>query len=254
MSITVNGVVISDRAINIESAHYEGGDIPERHEQAAIALTVRELLRQRAQALGLAGSEDDTAVDAAIDALIEDEVAIPEAGESDCREYYRKNQERFRDPPRVVARHILLAALPDDFERRDQQRATAEALIAECQNGMPFEALAHAHSDCPSRDQGGELGEIAPGATAPEFERALWRLPVGLASRPVETRYGWHVVEVIRREEGRLSPYGEVRERVAAYLNERARRRAFSQYIRVLAADAEIEGIELEAADSPLLQ
>jgi peptidyl-prolyl cis-trans isomerase C len=70
----------------------------------------------------------------------------------------------------------------------------------------------------------------------------------------VESRYGWHVVEVVQRVEGAQLPFEAVRERIAEYLTERSRRRAFSQYVRLLVAEARIEGVELEGADSPLLQ
>ncbi|MCS4502658.1 Chaperone SurA [wastewater metagenome] len=252
MPITINAIEISDEAVNIESANYEGGDIAERQRQAAVALAVRELLRQRAVETGLATEAE--ADDGVIDALIEREVTIPEAGDDDCRAYYENNRERFREPPRVYARHILLAALPDDPDKRVSQRDQAEALIAECRDGAPFIDLARRHSDCPSREYGGELGEIAPGATVPEFERAVWRLPEGLAARPVETRYGWHVVDVQSHEPGHLPDYETVRPRIADYLTERVRRRAFGQYVRLLAAEADIEGVDLDAADSPLVQ
>jgi peptidyl-prolyl cis-trans isomerase C len=83
---------------------------------------------------------------------------------------------------------------------------------------------------------------VSKGETVPEFEDAVLRLPVGLADLPVKTRYGFHVVEVIQRVEGTLLQFDAVHERIAEYLEERSRRRALSQYIRLLARRGRDQG------------
>lgn len=259
MTVSVNGVEISDAAINLESANYEGASIPERQHQAAVALVVRELLRQRAEQLGMPlpdpPGEAGTAEDARIDALIEREVSTPEPDEAACRAYFENNRARFRTPDVIEARHILLAVPPDDLEGRDRARDLAEALIQTLGSDPDaFARLAREHSTCHSREQGGHLGQLSRGQTVPEFEDAVLRLPVGLAQRPIETRYGWHVVEVLHRAGAEPLPFESVRGRIAEYLEERSRRRALSQYLRILLADADVRGIDLEAAESPLLQ
>jgi peptidyl-prolyl cis-trans isomerase C len=70
----------------------------------------------------------------------------------------------------------------------------------------------------------------------------------------VQTRYGFHIVLVERRVPGRRLDFELVRERIAAHLTTRVQERALRQYLRVLAAQAEIEGADLEAAASPLVQ
>ncbi|MCI0667012.1 MAG: peptidyl-prolyl cis-trans isomerase, partial [Methylococcaceae bacterium] len=114
--------------------------------------------------------------------------------------------------------------------------------------------LAKQHSACPSKREGGDLGQISRGQTTSEFERQLFVLPQGLASRPVETRYGYHVVEVQRKQEGRILEYEQVAKKIAGYLNESVRRKAVSQYIRVLIGEARIQGIDMQGADSMLMQ
>lgn len=249
--ISVNSVEIPERDINIESGNYEGGNIEERQHHAAVALVVRELLRQRADELELEGADEDTRLDAVID----HDVSVPQPDEAFCRNYYDKNRQRFRSEPLLEARHILLAAAPDDFNTLDQQRTVAEQLIERLQQDPgAFPKLAKRHSSCPSAEHGGNLGQLSRGQTVPEFEDTVLHLPEGLATRPVETRYGWHVVEIVHRVEGSQLPFEAVHERIAAYLVERSRRRAISQYLRLLASDADIGGIELEGSDSPLVQ
>lgn len=254
MSIRINGTTIESREINIESAHHQepGADPRFALRRAAVALAVRELLRQQAEQLGI-----DTAggVDAAIDILLEREVDVPQADEDTCRRWYAQNPERFRTPDLAEVRHILLAAPPDDLAAREAARALAEKLIARLRRDPgAFPRLAGEHSRCPSSQDGGLLGQVSRGETVPEFEDAVLRLGVGLAEFPVKTRYGFHVVEVLQRRDGEQLPFDAVHARIADYLEERSRRRAISQYIRLLAGEAEIRGIDLEASESALIQ
>ncbi|HSH43679.1 MAG TPA: peptidylprolyl isomerase [Arenicellales bacterium] len=253
-AVRVNGVEISARAINIESANYEQGTIVERQHQAAVALVIRELLRQRAVTLQLLedGAELD---DAVIDRLLDEEVDVPRPDEAACRRYFEQNRSRFRDEDRVRLRHILLPAHPEDLDERERIRHTAENLIEHLRTGSEaFDELAQRHSVCPSRTQGGDLGWIGRNQTVPEFEETVLKLPTGCAGRPVESRYGWHVVEILERRDGQQQPFEAVHFQIADYLAESVRRRALSQYLRVLAGEAEIEGLELEGAESPLIQ
>ena len=257
MSIHVNGREISSRDINIESAHHQEPGADPRHawRRAAVALTVRELLVQRAGQVGLDVPADPAGLDAALDTLIEREVHIPVAGEADCRRWYEQNTASFRSPDLVEARHILLAAAPEDLDGRDAARETAEVLISRLQaDPGAFPRFASAHSRCSSAEDGGHLGQITRGQTVPEFEDAVLRLEEGLAARPVETRYGFHVVEVLQRIPGEQLPFDAVRAMIAEYLEEVTRRRAINQYIRLLAGEADITGIDLDASESALIQ
>jgi peptidyl-prolyl cis-trans isomerase C len=118
-----------------------------------------------------------------------------------------------------------------------------------------FGEIAKAESACPSGKVGGSLGQIGPGQTVPEFEEALKSMPVGgVATTPVETRYGLHVVWLDGRIGGREMPLDLVRDRIAAWLDEKVRRVAIRQYIAILAGRAEITGVALDATATPLVQ
>jgi peptidyl-prolyl cis-trans isomerase C len=110
-------------------------------------------------------------------------------------------------------------------------------------------------SACPSAAQGGNLGQITPGQTVPEFETFLYNLEEGqICPVPVKTRFGYHVLRLDRRIEGRQLPFEAVRDKIAEYLREHVWRRAISQYLQLLVGEAEIRGIELNGASSPLVQ
>ncbi len=117
-----------------------------------------------------------------------------------------------------------------------------------------FAELARAFSDCPSAELGGSLGQIGPGDTTPEFEQALVGLAPGDISGPVETRYGVHLIRLERTIEGRQLPFDAVKERIAAYLDAHVRRQATAQYISLLIGRADIRGVALDGAASPLVQ
>ena len=258
MSIHVNGIEITSRAINIESAYHQESGADPRYAQrrAAVALTVRELLKQRAEQLDMdVPDDDDAGLDAVIDQLIADEVHIPEAGTETCRRWYEQNPERFRTPDLAEVRHILIAGHPEDLEERDQARTTAEQLIEELKgNPGVFPERARQYSRCPSAEQGGWLGQVSNGETVPEFEDAVLRLPVGLAEQPIKTRYGFHVVEVLQHVSGEQLPFEAVEARIKEYLEAVSRQRAISQYVKLLAGEAEIRGIDLDQAESLLIQ
>jgi len=261
--VSINGVAISSADIARETQHHASPDPDDSWVLATRALAVRELLSQEAQRLNITAEpiEDDegrreTPSEARLRALLEREVVVPHAGEAECRRYYDQNRQRFRSPDLFEAAHILIAAPPGDESAHAPACAMAEALIAELQQRPgDFAALALVHSACPSSKQGGNLGQIGPGQTVAEFERALGGMATGrLHPKPVETRYGVHVVRLDRRIEGLEMPFEIVRQRIADYLDETVHRRALAQYVSVLAARATVTGVDLGAATGPLVQ
>ena len=94
--------------------------------------------------------------------------------------------------------------------------------------------LARELSNCPSGQQGGNLGQIGRGDTVPEFEQALFRLgPTGILREVVKTRYGFHIVAVDQRIPGETLPFEAVRERIAERLKASVEERALRQYVSI---------------------
>lgn len=252
MIVRVNQHEISEQAINRESAGFSAHGPLEAQRQAAIALVIRTLLLVQA---GQRPELDDAAADAAIEAHLAETIDVPIPDIASCRHYYIANPERFQSPTLVVVRHILMSAHPDDLEEREQVRTQAEELVRQLQTQPDrFESFAKRYSDCPSKEQGGHLGQISRGQTVPELEDVMLRLPVGLAERPLTSRYGYHVVEILERIDGELLPFDAVLPRIRDYLTTKAKRRAISQYLQLLIGNARIEGVDLEGAGSPLVQ
>jgi peptidyl-prolyl cis-trans isomerase C len=254
MEITVNDAVIGESEIARETQYHPAGSFEEARRKAAQALAVRALLLQRASHLGL-GRETDTDEER-IAALIAAEVSTPRADETTCRRYYETNLRRFRSSDLFEARHILFAVKPDDAEALAAARERAEKTIAAlAAQPERFAAFARELSACSSAKQGGNLGQITRGSTVPEFETFLMELAPGqLCPVPIRSRYGYHVLQLDRRIEGKTLPFETVQAKIAAYLEERVWRRAVRQYIELLAGSARITGVDLRTASSPLVQ
>ncbi|MGH8557724.1 MAG: peptidylprolyl isomerase [Methylococcales bacterium] len=257
--VSVNDVPISELDIAREMQYHPAGSREQAWLLAARALVVRELLLQQAAIKGIGEttelSDAETRDETRIRLLIEQEVETPHPDEIACRIYYKSNPHRFKTPPLIQARHILIPAAPKDLEGRRAAKQLADRILEQLSADLSlFADLAKQHSVCPSKDEGGNLGQISKGQTTPEFERQLFALPEGLATRPVETRYGYHVVDVQHKLEGRPLEYGQAANKIAGYLKERVRRKAVSQYIQYLIGEADIKGIKMEGADSPLMQ
>lgn len=256
--VSVNGKVIAADAIRREARNHPQLPPAEAWRAAAAALVVKELLVQEACRLGVTGSPEsdgegcsETEEEAAIRTLVEREVRVPDADEAECRRYYEANRRRFRSADLYEASHILLAASPCDPDARREAEALATRLAAQLVvEPARFAELARDHSQCPSSAQGGSLGQLSPGSTVPEFESALAAMTPGtVAPRPVETRYGFHVVRLERRLEGRELPFEMVHPRIAGYLARAASHRAHAQYVARLVSAADIRGIVLAGAD-----
>ncbi|MCZ4323106.1 peptidylprolyl isomerase [Pseudomonas anguilliseptica] len=255
--IKVNGIGLAVENIAQELQYHPADTRQEAVFLASQALVIRELLTQRINALGLKVQpiDGESREEAAISELIKREVVLPSADPKACRQYYENNRERFASAPLLAARHILLACAADDVEGRSLANEQAHTLLAQLQaDASLFGELVQAHSACPSKAQGGALGQISQGQTVPEFERQLFRLPEGLAGRPLESRYGFHLVWVDQRIEGKQLPFEVVEGSIRAELDQRVWQVAVVQYIKGLIGAADIQGIVLEGADSPLLQ
>jgi peptidyl-prolyl cis-trans isomerase C len=259
LTVSVNGRVISHDTISRETQNHAAQSPAAAWQSAARALVVRELLLQEAARLEVVAAPEhddkgrrETPEEAKIRALIECEVVTPEPDEESCRRYYNRNRSKFRSPDIYEAAHILFAASHNDQKSFEGKRADAQAILAVLVR-VPerFAQMAKAHSACPSAEQGGNLGQITSGQTTPEFEKALIGLkPGAMTAVPVETRYGFHIIRLDRRIDGAELPFAMVEQRIAKYLREAASDRAQALYVRMLADQARIEGLDLESYHS----
>lgn len=248
-TITVNGVLISEQAIGEEVQYHPANSQDEALFLSAQALVIRELLRQAVMADDELKDEWHVDDESAISKLIAKNVHpnIPTNGI--CEQYYTANQGEFTTPPVMKVRHILLACPPEEGEERIELKKQAYELIDVIKKSPnpagEFITLAMQYSACPSKTDGGELGILQKGATVPEFEKAVFALPKGLAPNPIESRYGVHIVDVMARMDGKALDFDEALPMIRNKLSQQAFHHALIDYLYTLKQQADIVGIDI---------
>lgn len=253
--IVVNGHAIDKAELAQEIQHHPADNFADALHAAAQALVIRRLLLNAAADKLANGADEETA----FAELLAENTVIQNADDAACQRLYAQNPARFRVAPLMVVRHILFAADKADLDGRAQQRQTAERILADLHTADDEQTLARDFgkavnlSRCPSKKDGGLLGELSVGQTVPEFERQVFALNKGLAKQLVETRYGYHIVWIVEKVEGKLPPYEVVKPRIAEYLDARSQRQAAADYLYRLAETAHIEGFHLSLHDENII-
>lgn len=250
-AIVVDGVQIPERLIAQEAQNHPGGDAAKAWADASHALAVKALLLDRARALGLApdpetdeAGREETAEEALVRAVLELEIDVARPTDAECRRVYDARRDSFRSPDLYEAAHILFEAAEASDASLSEAEAVAGAALADIRaRPSRFAEIAEALSDCPSGRVGGSLGQLQAGDLVPEIETALLRLQAGeVAAAPVRSRFGWHVLKLIRRIEGRRAPFDLVIERIRLHLQSRAWTAAAARYVADLAERARRAG------------
>lgn len=196
-----------------------------------------------------------------LEAMVEAAVVTPVPAPEAQARYYAAHKAHFVTGQALHVRHILFAVTPGVDVHKLAQRAET-ALLELSRKDVPagrFAELARELSNCPSSAEGGDLGWIGPHDCAPELANELffqtdsgWGM--GVHPRLVHTRFGFHIVEVLGRRKGTLQPLEAVQDQIAMRMTLQSRATALRQYMRLLIGQAQVEGLDLEGADSPLVQ
>ena len=173
---------------------------------------------------------------------------IVDATEAEAKEYYDANPDRFKKPESITASHILVK-----FEEADTDEAKAGkmVLIEEIRVNIvsgtnTFEEAATAHSDCPSKAQGGSLGTFGKGQMVPEFEVAAFTQEIDEVGDVVETQFGYHIIKVTERQEEGVVSFEEAKEQIMGFLTGQKKQEAVSIFIKSLRDSATIEVVNAQ--------
>lgn len=174
--------------------------------------------------------------------LAQNKLKDPEAPESEVKEYYEKNKEAFRRKESVRTRHVLVSVAAD---ATPEEKAAARKKIEEARKlilgGKPFEEIAKEYSNCNSASGGGELGYQEKGYMPQEFDDVAFSLEPGKLSEIVETKFGYHIIEVIDHRSAGIQPFEEVKDFIARYLNIQQRRKAMDAHLSALRKKAKVD-------------
>jgi foldase protein PrsA len=137
----------------------------------------------------------------------------------------------------VRARHILV-----------ETEENANKIYERVQKGESFSTLAKEFSkDTGSAQKGGDLGFFGRGKMVPEFERVAFSLKIGEVSKPLATRFGYHIIKVTDTKEGRQGEFDEVKNALSKRLVMEKQKNLFDTYIDSLKKNAKIETNTYEA-------
>ena len=256
--VSVNGQEISAAAIAAEAQnHAAPKDKPGwAWRDGARALVIRELLLQEARKRDLQPqpaevepgkfeTDEEALIRQLLDLALDPEAPAPEA----VLQLYKAQPDMFRAPTLYEPSHILFAVDPADPASAEEATNKAKAALATLQeNPRAFAQLAKELSDCPSKEAGGQLGQIVSGDTVPEFEAAMDAMDVGALSRePVATRYGLHILRLDAKAVGDVLPFEQVEPQITEMLEKAAWAKAANAFVAELVAKADITGIKMAA-------
>ncbi len=163
--------------------------------------------------------------------------------EDEIKGYYKINQDAFKIPEMVRARHILInSSKSASDEEKKKAREKAEGLLKRVKAGEDFAKLASEFSDDKgSKEKGGDLGFFARGRMIPEFEKTAFSLKPGETSGIIETKYGFHIMKVEERKEAGIEPFETVKEKARTMLLDKMKANKTQQIIDQAFTDAHVE-------------
>ncbi|MBM4309860.1 MAG: hypothetical protein FJ119_02780 [Deltaproteobacteria bacterium] len=168
--------------------------------------------------------------------------ALPPVTEEDINKFYNENTETFKVPEQVRASHILFSVAQDASpETRGLKKQELEKVRSQVVEGADFAALAKELSDCPSKEQGGDLGLFERGRMVKEFDDAAFNLAAGEISPVVETQFGYHVIKVTEHNEPRVVALEDVHQEISQHLQTSREEAAFESFLQNLRQNAQIE-------------
>ncbi len=185
-------------------------------------------------------AKQDMAISKMIDAEIAPKIAVKPEQMTD---FYAKNPDQFKQGESVRASHILIAVPKGaDAATKAQARAKAEGILKDVKAGKDFAALAKENSADPgSAAQGGDLGFFQQGQMVGPFNDAAFSLAPGAVSDIVETDFGFHIIKVAEKKEGRTIPLEEVKPQLEQYLQQMNRQEQTESFVNGLKAKGKIE-------------
>lgn len=161
---------------------------------------------------------------------------------ADLSDYYSKHTEDFRHPDIVRTSEITIVLKDGATDAEDQAaKKKAEALLARARKGEDFAKLARENSMDSSAAQGGDIGWVASGDTAPEYEQAAFALDVGAISDVVRTSDGYYIIKVTGKKKAGLDTLDQVRTELTDFLKAQKNQEEVGKLVEGLRAQAKIE-------------
>lgn len=166
---------------------------------------------------------ENTTKDIIIREYLRKEIEQLAISDEETKNYYDANKDKFKEPEKFRARHILV-----DTEE------TAKDVLTRLKAGEDFSALAREKSKDPSKERGGDLGFFSKGQMVPEFEQATLALEPGQLSDVVKTQFGYHVIKLEEKQPAREQSFDEVKDQLKQMLLSNKQRERFETLLKEL--------------------
>lgn len=200
-------------------------------------LIVRELLfqeaihngidKEKATALFIEEMKKRILVDKIFKKEVDEKVNI---SEDELKKYYTEHPEEIKNPDEIRASHILL-----------KTHEEAETIRKKLKGGLKFEEAAKKFSiDTGSKNTGGDLGFFSKGMMVPEFEGVAFNLKAGEISDIVQTRFGFHIIKLLEKKEGKQKSFDEAKQEIEKKLLSNKRKERFDIFVAELKSKAKI--------------
>ena len=143
--------------------------------------------------------------------------------DDEIKKFYQDNKDVFKENESANASHILVA-----------EEDKANEIYKKVKNGEDFASLAKEFSTCPSKEKGGELGTFTRGQMVKEFEDAVFNNEVGAITEPVKTQFGYHIIKINDKNEGRDLAFDEVKDKIATQVRRQKEQALYNEKITEL--------------------
>lgn len=152
-------------------------------------------------------------------------LSLVTVNDQEAKAFYDENPEQFVKGGGVNASHILV----------DSEEKALELLGKINAGEISFEDCARENSSCPSKDNGGNLGDFGRGQMVPEFDEAVFSMEVGEISKaPVKTQFGYHLIKLNSKSESSTIAYDEIKDRIKAMLLQDKKAKAYESKVNQL--------------------
>ena len=152
-------------------------------------------------------------------------ISAVKVSDKEAEDYYNENSAQFVTEESVNASHILV----------DSEGLALEIGKKIASGEVTFEAAASEYSSCPSKENGGNLGDFGRGQMVPEFDSAVFAMEVGeVTAAPVKTQFGYHLIKLNSKKEAAPMAFADIKEQIKGALLNEKRRKAYESKINQL--------------------
>jgi peptidyl-prolyl cis-trans isomerase SurA len=160
--------------------------------------------------------------------------------DKELRERYDREKEHYRLPERARLREIVILK-PEGATAIEQARQHVQQIAEQARGATDFALLAKTTSQAPTKDKGGDLGEVTRGELLPDLDKAVFNSTSGAILGPIEAKTAWHILKVEQRLPSEVPAFESIKEKLRKDASDDAWQRDYKAYIDRLRKDAFIQ-------------